>query len=269
MSKITDAYKLLLERRFDSDNYVPNPDHKTLTIRDKLVGSLSNFVVFSGLPKTGKTTYISALIATALHPGDFFQMKLNMPADRKKIAYFDTESSQYDHYRTIERVKYFSCWNRLPEKFFDSFTLRQDGHRVIQNYIEVYLKNNPDCSVLIVDGLLDLILNYNSEEECKELIQYMKRITYVYNVLLITVLHLGKKDKETLGHLGSATDRYAQSTLLIEKDKNTQSYNLSSKFMRSDVDFEPVSIKNFNGIWHEVPFEDPFPITNKPIKKVK
>ena len=267
MTKVKDAYEQLWSRRFDQD-YIPPPDHRTLTIRDKLVGSLSNFVVFSGLPKTGKTTYISALIASALHPGDFFKIKLNMPSERRRIAYFDTESSMYDHYRTIERVKYFSCWNNLPS-VFDSFILRQDNHRAIQMYIDVYLKNNPDCSVLIVDGLLDLILNYNNEEECKELIQFMKRVTFQYNVLLITVLHLGKKDKETLGHLGSATDRYAQSTVLIEKDKNTQSYNLSSKFMRSDVDFDPVSIRNFAGVWSEVPFEDPFPIIQKQSKKTK
>lgn len=207
-------------------------------------------------------------MATALHPSEFFQMKLHMPEGRMRIAYFDTESSKYDHFRTLERVKYFSCWNNLPE-WFDSFTLRQDGHRQIQLFIDAYLKNNPDCSVLIVDGLLDLISNYNNEDECKELINFMKRITYEYNILLIAVLHLGKKDKETLGHLGSATDRYAQSTLLIEKDKNTQSYNLSSRFMRSDIDFEPVSIQNFNGYWNEIPYvPEPFPV-NKQTKKSK
>lgn len=267
MTKDKQAYELLLSRKFDK-NYVPPPDHKTFIIREKLVGSLSNFVVFSGLPKTGKTTFISALISSAIHPGDFFQMKLNMPESRKRICYFDTESSQYDHYRTIERIKHFTLFNTLPDTL-DTFVLRQDGHRAIQAYVELYLKNNPDCSVLIADGLLDLILNYNSEEECKELITFMKRITYQYNVLLITVLHLGKKDKETLGHLGSATDRYAQTTLLIEKDKNLQTYNLSAKFMRSDMEFDTVAIKNFSGQWIEVAHEDPFPIIPKQQKKTR
>jgi hypothetical protein len=116
----------------------------------------------------------------------------------------------------------------------------------------------------VLDGLLDLILNYNSEEECRLLIQFIKRITAQFNILLITVLHLGKKDKETLGHLGSASDRYAQSTLIIEKDKDQQTYNLSPKFMRSDADFETVSIKNFQGVWHEVAYEAP---ANEQIKR--
>jgi KaiC/GvpD/RAD55 family RecA-like ATPase len=220
------------------------------------VGSTSNFVVYSGLPKTGKTTFISALLSSSIHPGEFFGMKLHLPAGRNRIAYFDTESSEYDHYRTIERIKNFTTFNRLPDNL-DTYILRQDNHITIMRYIEEYLKAFPDCAVMVLDGLLDLILNYNSEEECRILIQFIKRITAQFNILLVTVLHLGKKDKETLGHLGSASDRYAQSTLIIEKDKDQQTYNLSPKFMRSDSDFETVSIKNFQGVWHEVAYEAP------------
>ena len=248
-------FQKLEGRRFNQD-YQPPPDHKTLTIRGQLVGSTSNFVVYSGLPKTGKTTFISALLSSAIHPGEFFGMKLHLPAGRNRIAYFDTESSEYDHYRTIERIKNFTTFNRLPDNL-DTYILRQDNHITIMRYIEEYLKAFPDCAVLVLDGLLDLILNYNSEEECRILIQFIKRITAQFNILLVTVLHLGKKDKETLGHLGSASDRYAQSTLIIEKDKEQQTYNLSPKFMRSDSDFETVSIKNFSGVWHEVAYEAP------------
>lgn len=265
MATVENLLQKLEGRRFNQD-YIPPADHKTLTIRGQLVGSLSNFVVYSGLPKTGKTTFISALLSSAIHPGEFFDMKLHLPDNRKRIAYFDTESSEYDHYRTIERVKHFTTFNRLPS-LFDSFILRQDGHITIMRYIEEYLKAFPDCAVLVLDGLLDLILNYNSEEECRLLIQFIKRITAQFNILLITVLHLGKKDKETLGHLGSASDRYAQSTLIIEKDKEQQTYNLSPKFMRSDSDFETVSIKNFSGVWQQVAYEAP--ITEQMKRKPK
>ena len=256
MKKEAENFLQKLEvRRFNQD-YTPPPDHKTLTIRGQLVGSTSNFVVYSGLPKTGKTTFISALLSSAIHPGEFFGMKLHLPSGRNRIAYFDTESSEYDHYRTIERIKNFTTFNRLPDNL-DTYILRQDNHITIMRYIEEYLKAFPDCAVMVLDGLLDLILNYNSEEECRILIQFIKRITAQFNILLVTVLHLGKKDKETLGHLGSASDRYAQSTLIIEKDKEQQTYNLSPKFMRSDSDFETVSIKNFSGVWHEVAYEAP------------
>lgn len=247
-----------LETRRYNPDYTPPPDLKTLIIRGKLVGSLGNFVCFSGLPKTGKSTYMSALISSAIHPGEFFNIKLNLPDGRKRICYLDTESSIHDNYRQIERIKKMTTYKRLPPNF-DSFLLREDGHNMIKHYINEYLKSTPDCSVLIIDGLLDLIINYNDETECRSVIQFLKTITAKFNILVVTVLHLGKKDKETLGHLGSASDRYAQSTLIIEKNKELQSFNLSSKFMRSDMDFEPVSIKNFDGLWMEVDFEEEKP----------
>lgn len=256
MNKTADLLKRLEERRFDP-NYIPNEEHSVLKIRDKIVGSLGNFVVFSGLPKAGKTTYISALLASALNPNfPYFQIDVNLPLDRRQVAYFDTEASPYDHYRTMKRVQRQASLINHPERL-DSFQLRQDDHNTIKKYIDVYLQNTPNCSLLIIDGLLDLVLNYNDEAECKQLIQFLKRITAVYNVLIICVLHLGKKDKETLGHLGSSTDRYAQSTVTIEKDREHKTYNMIARFMRSDEEFEPVAIQNFGGTFHETEYIKP------------
>jgi hypothetical protein len=236
-------------RKYNPD-YVPPIDFKVLTINNKIVGNLQSFIVFTGLPKTGKSTYLSALIASALHPADFFKMKINFPAGRRRIAYIDTESSSYDFYRQMERIRNFIGLNRLPVNL-DAFAVREDNHIIIMQYIDAYLEQTPECSVLVIDGLLDLISNFNNETESGQLVQWLKKITKVYNILLITVIHLGKKDNQTLGHLGSSCDRYAQSTLLIEKDKDQQCFTLSSKFMRSDEDFEPITIKYFDGSYQE------------------
>lgn len=269
MTKPEQILQRLEERRFDPA-YVPPADHAALKIRDKVVGSLGSMVVFSGLPKSGKTTYISALIASAVNPNfPYFQIDVSLPRDRRRVAYFDTESSPYDHYRTMKRVQRHANIPHHPDRL-DSFQLRQDDHVTIRKYIDEYLKAYPDCSMLIIDGLLDLVLNYNDEAECKQIIQFLKRITAIYNVLVICVLHLGKKDKETLGHLGSSTDRYAQSTITIEKDKKNKTYNMLPRFMRSDEEFEPVAIQNFSGVWQETEYVEPEKFDFKaPIKTKK
>lgn len=245
-----DEILLQLQQRKYNPHYTPPEDFKVLTIGNKLVGSLQNYVCFSGLPKTGKSTFLSALIASALYPGDFFQMKINLPKDRGRICYIDTESADYDFFRQMERIRKFIDLNKLPQTL-DAFAVREDNHKMIMDYIIAYLTITPTCSVLIVDGLLDLILNYNDEAESRQLVQFLKMVTKKYNVLIITVIHLGKKDNQTLGHLGSASDRYAQSTLLVEKDKEQQCFILSSRFMRSDEDFEPIAIKYFNGSYQQ------------------
>lgn len=253
MQKSHEILKRLNTRRFDP-SYIPPEDHAALKIRDKIVGSLSSFVVFSGLPKAGKTTYLTALIASALEPNyPYFQINVQLPQNRRQVAYFDTEASPYDHYRTMKRIQRMANLSEHSKRL-DSFQLRQDDHIQIRQYIDEYLKATPECSLLIIDGLLDLVLNYNDEGECKQIIQFLKRITAIYNILVVTVLHLGKKDKETLGHLGSSTDRYAQSTITIEKDRQHKTYNMIARFMRSDEEFEPVAISNFGGTFHETEY---------------
>jgi len=241
--------ELLAKRSYNPD-YIPNKENIVFTISGKHVGSLENFCVYSGLPKAGKSTYIAALIASAFVPYDVFSMKLHLPTDRRKLCYFDTESSDYDFFRQINKIKGFCEMSVLPD-YFNAYQVRQDGSGLIRRMIETYLDANPDCSVIIIDGLLDLLVNYNDEKESSLLTKWLKRITKIYNVLLVTVLHQSKSNLSTTGHIGSASDRFAQSTLDIVKDKERNSYVLTSRFMRSDSDFEPVTLMNFNGIFQQ------------------
>ena len=190
------------------------------------------------------------MISSVFNSYDIFTMKLHTPQNRAKVCLIDTESSDYDFYRTINKIKGFAEINDLPP-YFDAFQVREDSSNAIKQMIERYLELNLDCSILIVDGLLDLLVNYNDEKESSLLTSWLKKITKHYNILLISVLHQSKSNLMTTGHIGSASDRFAQSTLDITKDKDKNTYVLSSRFMRSDSDFEPITLMNFNGIFQQ------------------
>jgi len=230
-----------------------------MTISNRHTGSVENFVTFSGLPKTGKSSFIAGLVASAFVPYEVFSMKIHLPRERKKICYFDTESSDYDFYRQINKIKGFSELSELPPTF-NAFQVREDASASIRRMIERYLELNPDCAVIIIDGLLDLLTNYNDERESSLLAKWLKKVTKIYKVLVITVLHQSKSNLSTTGHIGAASDRFAQSTLDIVKDRDKNTYVLSSRFMRSDSDFDPITLMNFNGVFQQVETE-----TNKPI----
>lgn len=251
--KSASLFEQLNSRKYNPD-YIPPADRRIFTIRGKLIASLQNYVIISGLPKSGKSTFISAVIASGIHPADIFNMKLNLLDKRRKLCYIDTESSDYDYWRTMERIKGLTGFSRLP-KNFDSYSVREDDHLTLKAYVEIYLEKNKDCSCIILDGLLDFILNFNDEVESRKFVQWLKFITKKFDCLVIGILHLGKKDGATLGHLGSATDRYAVATLEVIKDKEQKTFMLQSRFMRSDEDFEPVCIKNFEGVFHEIAYE--------------
>lgn len=255
MENITNIHKPtiddLLELRKYKPDYIPNKDNVILRIGGKVVGASMNYIIFGGLPKAGKSSYLNSCIASAFVPYDIFTMKINLPADRRKICLFDTESSDFDYYNRIESIKKFAELQNLPD-WFHSFQVREDGTGTIRKMVERYLELNPDCSVLVLDGLLDLIINYNDEKESSMLTKWLKKITKVYDLLIISVLHFNKSNDHTTGVIGSHSDRFAQSTLDIKKDKDNNTYVMSSRFMRSDSDFEPITLMNFSGNLQQV-----------------
>jgi hypothetical protein len=204
--------------------------------------------------KAGKSTFICAMISSVFNTYDIFTMKLQSPPGRQRICLIDTESSDYDFFRTINKIKGFAELNELPP-YFDAYQVREDSSKAICKMIERYLELNQDCSILVVDGLLDLLVNLNDEKESSLLTKWLKKITKQHNILLISVLHQSKSNLATTGHIGSASDRFAQSTLDITKDKDKNTYVLSSRFMRSDSDFEPVTLMNFQGVFQQVETE--------------
>lgn len=241
----------LLELRKYKPDYIPNKDNVILRIGGKIVGATQNYIIYGGTPKSGKSSYLNGCIASAFVPYDIFTMKLNLPENRRKICLFDTESSDFDYYNRIESIRQFAELDKLPD-WFNSFQVREDSTGTIRRMIERYLELTPDCSVLVIDGLLDLIINYNDEKESSMLTKWLKRITKVYDLLIISVLHFNKSNDHTTGVIGSHSDRFAQSTLDIKKDRETNTYIMSSRFMRSDSDFEPITLMNFSGKLQQV-----------------
>jgi RecA-family ATPase len=230
------------DRLFSAD-YIPPPDVQIISIREKMIATTCNYIVYSGLPKTGKSTFISGLIASAFLPNEVFGQKIHLPENRKKIALVDTEMSPYDLHRARERISKLADRpiDRIAERL-DIFSMREDPPPVIREFIENYLKETPAACVVIIDGFLDLCMNYNDEVETRAVTNWLKRVTKVYDCCIVGVLHLSKNAGETVGHLGSNTDRWAQSTMTIKRVKETRQLVLEPKFLRSSDDFDPVAI---------------------------
>lgn len=229
------------------ENYQPKKEDTIFKIADSTIGTKGNFIVYSGLPKAGKTTFLAAAIASAYSKNkSIFQQSLSS----EMIGYFDTESSENDFYNNLTRIKHIGNIKKFNPNF-NAFFVREYGAEMIRNLIEYYIiKQAP--AVVVIDGLLDIINNYNNETESKQVIDWLKKITSIYNCLIIGVIHLGKRDGHTLGHFGSMVDRYAQSVLTVTRDElNKNIYSLSAKYLRSaPIWFNDISIE-FTGLTYE------------------
>jgi hypothetical protein len=239
--KDDEAIVIQLQQRKYDPNKPPPTEQVVFIIESKNIGTLQNFITITGLQKSGKTRYLSAMIAAGLMNTDIFGMRIHLPENKRRIAYFDTEQGDYDFYRTMDGIRMFCQSDKLPANF-DSYNLREDEPREIVWMIEKYLQINSDCGLLVIDGILDLIESFNDEAESKRLINTLKKITKVYNLLALLTLHKGKTTANTLGHLGSMADRAAQSVLLVEKVKERNSFLLKADYLRSADDFTPIEI---------------------------
>lgn len=241
--------QLLQARRYDPNRQPPS-EQFILTIGGKKIGSLQNLVTITGKQKNGKSRYVAAVIASGLAGKDIFEISLRLPANRSRIALFDTEQSEYDFYKQIRTIKELSGLTELPANF-DAFNTREDDPYTTLQMLTRYLTTNPDCSLVFFDGLLDLLISFNDERDSKKLINLIKKITKQNNCLLVGVLHRGKGNDLTLGHLGSMADRVAQSVLKVEKNKERNTFCLSSEFLRSDEDFTPIEIMRSGNEWQQ------------------
>lgn len=257
--------ELLHKRKFDRTKE-PEPEQVIFRIDNKKIGSLQNLVTITGRQKNGKTRYISAAIASALTRSDIFSIYIRTPPGRGRVCFFDTEQGDFDFYRTIKQIQDFSG-GYLPENF-DAYNTREDEPEATLKMIELYLKNNPDCSIMVIDGLLDLIIDFNNVAESKHLTNFLKRITKEYNCLIIAVIHRGKGSDTTIGNIGSMADRLAQSILKVEKNKEKNTFILSADFLRSDEDFTPVEIYYDGDNWAQT-FHTQEPSKIHPMTKIK
>jgi hypothetical protein len=66
------------------------------------------------------------------------------------------------------------------------------------------------------------------------------------------VLHLSKKEQNSIGHIGSFLDRKSQSVLKVGKNKETGTIDLESTFLRSADFINPVSVMFSGTGWVEV-----------------
>ena len=142
--------------------YVYEPPEVIIKIKESVIGTLGNFVVFSGLPKAGKSTFINALVASTFsEAGEHFGHRMRNRGQR--VALFDTESSEGDFYNNLERIKHIARRATFPD-WFNAFQLRRFDPNTIREMLELYIiKAKP--RIVILDGFLDIINNYNDDKD--------------------------------------------------------------------------------------------------------
>ena len=185
-------------------------------------------------PKQGKTNSIAAMVAAMLK-GSWGPLTCKI--EGCNIVWIDTEQRHGDAKRIYLRALKMAGLS-MEDNFsrFQMFHLRSFMNDKKMESLKLIIKNcQPD--IIFIDGIVDLINNFNDVEESKNIIDTLMRLSTKEesgkNIAIVCVLHTNKaaEDRNMRGHLGTMLTQKAGTVLEVKKNgqiftvSNTESRN--------------------------------------------
>ncbi len=207
--------------------------------------TLGGIQALTGPKKNGKTWVGVFLSAAALsgnseHTQNYLGGLLQTPDRTRKFIghdikelYIDTEQEEVNAMKTARRIHWLCGWDMdVPNERFKLVWLRsveKDGitgepayerrKKIIWSAIENF---EPD--LVFIDGIRDIIGDFNNQEKASELIQGLMALAQKRNICIWCTLHLnprpGNDDESKMrGHLGTELGNKVSDTLACFKQK--------------------------------------------------
>ena len=182
-----------------------------------------NLVALSAKWKNGKTFFCDILTAIFLGSDHFASCRSLM--ETGYVLFFDTEQAKSDTARIQKTIEAM-----IPEHRCDDFKvacLREasidtdmDQSATVSRFdiiTRAIVHEKPD--LVIIDGIADLIYNYNDVIESQDVVNKLAAIANKHNCCIVVVMHQnkGQKDKNMKGHLGTMLFQKCSDVFNVEK----------------------------------------------------
>jgi len=180
-----------------------------------------SFSAIKGQSKGRKTTLMSMASAAFCNQNNpvLMTFQANIYQDELCI-YFDTEQADYECHRFVNII------HKLAGNLDNFIMLRlrpfspEERFEIIQKVIEKYKDR---IVIVIIDGVLDLVSEMNSERESTEITTWLLKVTELLNIHITVIIHENWGTEKASGHIGSSILRRAETVISVnlhKKDKN-------------------------------------------------
>lgn len=208
----------------------PNGDNK------RMVMTRQNISCVTAQAKVGKTFLIKLIISACLKKS-VFQNRLHseMPKDRDRILYIDTEQSKYHVQLGLKQMRdlvnqnatdQHNNFNSVSDKI-DVYQFDAVGTEMRYDYVRelIYSKN---YSLVIIDGISDLSIDTNDLKLADKLVTDLRIWATENDLHILNVIHLNPGDlsHKMKGHLGTKLADKSETVLGVSIDKNNASMRL-------------------------------------------
>lgn len=194
----------------------------TLSFNNIPFAPLGGIHALTGQAGHGKTMLFTQFMAAILK-GEFGGLKYEL-ADRvpePSILYVDTEQEQDNTIAVKNRVCKLIGWDTQQAKpNFRIIMLRETVTALErwQKTLRAIYEMRP--TIVFIDGLLDVVEDFNSNEECQRLIYKCMQVASHYTASVWCLVHLNPNGSKLVGHLGSILERKVTDIFATQKDSS-------------------------------------------------
>jgi hypothetical protein len=219
---------------------------------------LGGIQAISGQKKNGKTFVLAQLMAAALGTGTervttylgslkTRESTIEWLGHKPKVLYCDTEMEKLNTAKVLRRVHWLCGWDmkQPSDQFFvlwlrevpktDFKTSNSERWRLIKNAIE---QVSPD--VVFVDGLRDLVNDFNDNQESAAIVGEMMSLASQRNICIWNVLHMNPRpqnddESKMRGHLGTELGNKVSDTFISTKKKDQSTGQVTFTVKQQDA----------------------------------
>lgn len=197
--------------------------HKTLSMDGIAFAPLKGIHALTGQSGHGKTMLFTQFMAAILR-GEYGGLRYELSdfIPRPSILYVDTEMEEENTIAVKNRV--CELINRNPQQSYDDFKilmLRETEEAVDRwrKTLKAIYEVKP--TIVFIDGLLDLVGDFNSNVECQRLIYKCMQVASHYGISVWCLVHQNPGNTTKLvGHLGSMLERKVTDVFCCIKETN-------------------------------------------------
>lgn len=204
---------------------------------------LGGIQALSGQKKNGKSIFASILMATALSSGSstsrfatrfpglrLRQSTINLLGHEPRVLYVDTEQEKENTDKVIERAKWLAEMEshvhneRLTIQWLRAIPEDEDPAEYRKQAI-LYAIERTRPDLVLIDGIRDLVHDFNDIEESSKLINELMALSTKHNMCIWCTLHMNPRpsnddESKMRGHLGTELGNKASDVFTMKKKKD-------------------------------------------------
>ena len=226
------------------------PPRYTLERNGIPFANLGELHVVSGKSGNGKTNLMSQFMAAILS-GQHGNTRYRVGIPESVVLYVDTEMGKDDTIAVKNRVCTLAGLDYTkPQPRFHILRIR-DTEEAVERWRKILKAvwivtqgmNDGQCLHLFLDGIIDIVEDYNDQKECQPIVRKCMMLATHYDTSMWLVLHENPMVDKLVGTLGSITQRKVSEIFTVRKHKQSEEKPSERRTDRPEIYFTVQQMK--------------------------